>query len=321
MSSAPIQGQNDPYRAQSRRSTTALLVGGVVLALLAGFAFGSSRGFGRSGDVALQGPQDSGSLDLRGALGGSSLQQAAGTPQSATQVGAQPGSSDLNLGIEPVSPSLNLGYQPNGPSTQMGDNMPSEVRDWLKHLEKTENQRVGLSRSQLSQLLTQLSGMNSDSIADLTAEARGEESGNQNYDPKKRDQVEGDTKAKRQAWKDLVKFFNSKQPPAECVPIKNAYEQCLGETSAMMSDILDQLQNSQTDPQGAINKLIGMMGTSTGKIDAAAKQSDRLVGEVCYRYDAFKWFSIASDIGGGLGGLGGVLGGIGGGLGDLLGGG
>lgn len=175
-----------------------------------------------------------------------------------------------------------------------------------------------MTKSQLGSLLGMMSGMSGGSISDLTAEAFGEESTGQTNDPSKRQKVEGDTKAKRQSWRDLNAFFNSKQPPAECVPIKSAYEQCLGETSAMMMDILGELDKAQSDPNAAISGLIAMMGTSEGKIDVAAKQSDSLLGRICAKYDTYKWFSLSGDIGGGLGGLG--LGGLGD-LGGLLGGG
>ncbi|HXH60944.1 MAG TPA: hypothetical protein VNI20_06260, partial [Fimbriimonadaceae bacterium] len=168
---------------------------------------------------------------------------------------------------------------------------------------------------QLGQLVGQLAGAVGGGYGDLT-DPFPEDSGkqtNKNYDPGKRDKLEGDTKDIRKTWKDLDAFFNSKQPPAECVPIKNAYEQCLGETGSMVLDVQKQLENSHDDPQGAINSLISMMGTSQGKIDVAANESDQLVYRICRKYDTFKWFKISSDIGGGLmGGMGGLLGGLGG---------
>ena len=99
------------------------------------------------------------------------------------------------------------------------------------------------------------------------------------------------------------------------------------ETLGGVRDILGELERSQDNPQAALNNLISMMGTSEGKIDVAADKSDSLVGQICHKYETYKWFSVKGDIGGGLGGLGigglGGLGGLGGGLdlGGLLGGG
>ena len=298
------QPQFDPYQAQSKKSGLMLTVGLVLLALMGGFALGKGGLFGRS-QVAGQGAGTD--LNVPGQNGG--------LPIQAGDTGLD---IPTELGFEPQRPDLSLGSQPSGPTIQIGDKMPADVRDWLIHLERTESERQRMTKSQLGSLMGMMTGMSGAALSDLTAEAFGEESTGQNYDPSKREKVAGETKAKRQSWKELNAFFNSKQPPAECVPIKNAYEQCLGETSAMMMDVLGQLERSQDDPQGAINSLMGMMGTSAGKIDVAAKQSDQLVGSVCRKYETFKWFSITGDIGGGLGGLG--MGGLGD-LGGLLGGG
>ena len=297
---ATPQTQNDPYRAQSRRSGTLLAVGGIMLALMGGFALGRGGVFGGFGQI-----------------GGRSQVADLSVPGQSSPVTIEAGGSGVQVptqvGFDPVAPDLNVGAQPQGPTIQVGDKMPADVRAWLLHLEKTEQQRHQMTTTQLSSLMTQLTGLSGGALNDLTAEAYGEESTGQNYDPQKREALKGETEAKRTSWRSLNQFFNSKQPPAECVPIKNSYEQCLGETSAMMMDILAQLEKSQEDPQGAINALMGMMGTSAGKIDVAAKQSDGLVGQVCHKYDTYKWFSISGDIGGGLGlglgGLGGMLGG------------
>ncbi len=301
---ATPQHQVDPYQAQSRKSNAALVAGLIMLALLAGFAMGKGGLFGRSGEVA--GGGQVANLDVAGKSNPVPIQAGSSSPDFPAQ-----------LGYDPVQPDLSQGYQPQTQNIQVGDKMPPEVRAWLLHLEKTEAERHRLTKAQLGSVLAMMTGMSGGAVSDLTAEAFGEESTGQTSDPSKKQKVEGETKAKRQTWRDLNAFFNSKQPPAECVPIKNAYEQCLGETSAMMLDILAQLEKSESDPQAAVNSLVNMMGTSAGKIDVAAKQSDGLLGQICHKYEAYKWFSVSGDIGGGLGGFGGGLGDLSG----LLGGG
>lgn len=315
--------QADPYRSESRKSTIWLIVGAFILALLGGFALGSGGVLGMgsgsgSGDVALvgadgadllaQSPGDGGSPAtlLGGGLGQPLTQQVA--------KGRAPAAQGLGNGYQP--PVLQSGFDSNPPTTQQFDRMPADVRAWLEHLERTEDERVRLSKKQIGGLLGKMMGMglSGASFDDLVAEAFGEESkgAGQSYDPAKRTQLEISAADVRKSWRELNTFFNSVQPPSECVPIKNSYEQCLGETGAMVMDVLEALEQSHSDASSALGTVIQMMGTSEGKIDVFGKQSDRLVRDICHKYETFKWFSIAGDIGGGLGSLGGGLGGLGG---------
>jgi hypothetical protein len=87
----------------------------------------------------------------------------------------------------------------------------------------------------------------------------------------------------------------------------------------MVLEVLDAVEkagNTEEGSQDALSKLLAMMGTSGDRIDVAGKQADVAVGEICHKYDTFKWFSISGDYGGfgglgglGLGGLGGLMGG------------
>ena len=321
--------QADPYRAESRKSKIWLIVGAFILVMLGGFALGAG------GVLGMGSRSDSGNVAIVGADGADPLAQSLGDGGSpATLLGgglSQPLTQQVAKGRAPAAQRLGNGYQPprlqsgfdpNPPATQQFDRMPADVRAWLEHLERTEDERVRLSKKQLGKMMGQMMSMGAADINDLVAEAFGEESkgAGQNYDPSQRSQVGSDTQGLRQSWRELNTFFNSAQPPRECVPIKNAYEQCLGETSAMMLDVLGALEESRDDPNGAISRLMQMMGTSEGKIDVAAKQSDRLVRDICREYETFKWFKISGDVGGGLGVFGGLGSGLGG-LGGLLGGG
>ncbi len=115
-------------------------------------------------------------------------------------------------------------------------------------------------------------------------------------------------KEKRVEWADLTTYFESKAPPAECASTSGAYREALGETSSMMVEILDAIGKSAEDPDAALKSLSKMQGTSGGRIDASAKKTDQLVQKICDKYKTRKWFSVASDVGGGimdqLGGVG-----------------
>jgi len=189
--------------------------------------------------------------------------------------------------------------------------MPAHILDWLKHLERTEKKRSDLATNEVSELLrqmTMLSGVGSTErvMNDLLKEGADVETS----DPAKEISEQG--QGHKKDWKDLIAFFDSVPPPTECVPIRNAYAQCLGETSAMYTEILNIMGSIGDDPKAAVADLMKMQGKSNDRIDVAGRQTDRQVQEICDEYDVRKWFTVNTDIGGGVGaalsGLGGIIG-------------
>lgn len=301
--------QVDPYQAQSRKSSTLIFVGLVLLALMAGFALGKGGFFSRSGEIAGHGQR----IDL----------EAAGkSGQDGLQVPDKPLNVPIQLGFDPSAPDLRQGFQP-GAGPQVADKMPQDVRDWLLHLERTESERNRMTKAQMGQALAVLFGSTRSTYEDLLKDIDGEDAGGQDLqNPELNNQFAKAAPQMRAGWRDLTTYFNSKQPPAECIPIKNAYEQCLAETGSMMVDLIGAIESSRdpdADFDALLKKVSGMQGTSETKIDQYGLQTDEMVGQICHKYDTWKWFSISGDIGGGLAGLG--LGGGLGGLGGMLGGG
>ncbi len=297
--------QVDPYQAQSRKSSAALVVGLIMLAVLAGFALGKGGLFGRSGEVA--GGGQVANLSVPGKSNPVQIQ--------ATDPGY---TIPTQLGFDPATPDLSLGYDPQNPNAQLADKMPPEVRAWLLHLERTERERQRLAKAHIGQALAMLVGSTRSMYDDLLDDTSGDMGSEHLENPEINRQISGKAPEMRKGWKDLNAFFNSKQPPTECVPIKNAYEQCLDETGSMMRELIDVLEDSgspDADLSQLMQRLTGMQGQSSERIDTYGQQADSLVGQICYKYKTYKWFSVSGDIGSGLGGPG--FGGIGGGLGDL----
>jgi hypothetical protein len=301
--------QVDPYQAQSRKSNTLIFVGLVLLALMGGFALGKGGLFSRSGEIAGQGQRID--LNAPGKSGGGQL-----------QVPEQPLDLPIQLGFDPSAPDLRQGYQP-GAGPQVADKMPQDVRDWLLHLERTESERNRMTKAQMGQALAVLFGSTRSTYEDLLKDIDGEDPDAQALqNPELNNQFAKAAPKMRAGWRDLTTYFNSKQPPAECIPIKNAYEQCLAETGSMMVDLIGAIEASReadADFSALLEKVSGMQGTSESKIDQFGVQTDEMVGQICHKYDTWKWFSISGDIGSGLGGLG-IGGGLSG-LGGMLGGG
>lgn len=169
--------------------------------------------------------------------------------------------------------------------------MPDDIREWLEHLRKTEEKRVHLTQGQLTDALVEKTKGSIAGGADaVQALANGIDDPNSEMKPP----TEGLARLLKKMHDDcvgLTEHFDSVKPPEECVPIRNAYDQALNETSGELGDIADHLA------AGDIDRLLKMKGQSKANIDSPAKTTDRLVGEICEKYHTRRWFSIQSDIG------------------------
>ncbi|MBS1712870.1 MAG: hypothetical protein JST30_00890 [Armatimonadetes bacterium] len=271
-------GSRDPYAGRAKEHRTYFWIGALLLvvALLFGLIGAGILGFGEKGRSPF--------TDARGTKGPATT----GAGSETTAVTAASG----------------------GPTPFTGDSktikrMPKEVSDWLKHLELCERKRHDLSREAISGLQvmgTMLSGTGA--TTEVLKGLLGDD-----YDMEKANpanEVAQSAKDNRDSWRELITFFNSKPPPTECVPTRNAYQQCLTETQAMIGEIQSCLEFDPADTgaaQAAIAKLNRLTGTSAHRIDVAGKQTDNLVQEVCDRYEVQKWFRIEGDVGGGVGGF------------------
>lgn len=187
--------------------------------------------------------------------------------------------------------------------------MPQDIYDWLDHLRQTEDKKNELSREQTSKVMIEMTKLNG------LGGAYGSLDNNDNLDPDKlQDPKErlgeklGDL---RDPWRDLIKYFESVPPPAECVDLARTYDQALDEVSGEMGDLGDALGNSGgSDPQDMITKLQKLEGQSTGTIDKYFSVSDDMVANLCNKYNTTKWFKIQADPGSsmtsGMGSLSGI---------------
>lgn len=181
---------------------------------------------------------------------------------------------------------------------QPGEKMPDDVREWLRHLERTEAERRRLTTSQLGELTAMAFQMKGAGALEALQSVMNDPEGNQEMELPA-NKVHESSERLRAKWGTLSDFFNSKQPPAECVSIKNSYEIALRETRAMVLDIMDVLVQAGepgADPQALVAKLMGMKGSS-GTIDEAGKMTDGQVQEICDKYETRKWFYVSGDIG------------------------
>lgn len=218
------------------------------------------------------------------------MEASGSTPQPVMQTAPQQPNPTMQTTPPAATPML------EGGST----GMPDDVRKWLEHLQRIEQTRLSLSGTQLKLAVKTLVGLQAGDISHAL-----DEDGNDSVDVERKKQndraqmVGGDMANMQQAWKTLLTAFDSAPAPAECRDIKANYDQVIGQTGAMIIDIVGHIKSAANDPQAAVNALTAMQGTSKSKIDVPARMSDQGVAKVCKHYDVVKWFDIESDIGSG----------------------
>ena len=178
--------------------------------------------------------------------------------------------------------------------------MPDDVRAWLEHLERIEKRRMDMSHLQVAKAMEMLVALQAGGtlpmLQGLLDEAAG---GEEMKSPGPVKETMDSAQNIRNSWQQLTADFNSVQPPAECIPIRNEYDVTLRETGAMIGDIIGAVEGASENRDGALAALMRMRGKSTG-IDKSAIKSDDLVQGICDKYETRKWFKITADVGGGL---------------------
>lgn len=286
--------QHDPYSNASRNRWIGVAIGSFALIVLLILGIGAN--------INLRQTKEDPVSVLKSSTSGSSsiLPQTSG--DTTPVLGIE--SNDLPAVLPQVSNENPVLAQTVPEDTQM----PDDVRAWLEHLQKIEAFRVEMTTNQLSEMMTTFAQLQASKVTGAIEGILGEEGGESTSDPSSKQNLHGQADTTRQRWKALLAEFRKLPPPSECVPIATSYEECLGETSAMIFEILNALESSDNDPQAAVASLIKMQGTSSSRIDKLANTSDRQLGAICDKYKTRKWFSITSDVGGGmmgkLGGLG-----------------
>jgi hypothetical protein len=239
-------------------------------------------GLGAAGLLRLHGGSGSANLREKGALAGADLRAQAG------------GGAPLNVERK---------------------EMPQDVYDWLKHLEKCEKMKQEIAAHQMDELTVDKNrmgaaeGMTPGDVQKLSSPEGGVDL------PEGLQKAFSDFANLDQEWTKLKDFFDSKPPPAECVKIGQAYDNALdgilgaiGQVKSMVGQFGDPNQ-AQTDPSAAqtTKDLHDVSRHHVTNVDDQLQLTDDLVGDICKKYDVMKWFKI--DVHGGgmnpLAGLGG----------------
>lgn len=178
--------------------------------------------------------------------------------------------------------------------------MPDDVRTWLEHLRKIESARIALATGEVQDAAQVLMGLQSSDLTRALDEDADSQEDERRSALERAGKVAGDMGTMRQAWRTLQTAFDSVSAPAECASIQRSYDQVIGETGAMIVEIVGAMRSASDDPQAAVKALTAMQGQSKARIDVPARMSDQGVDQLCRKYGAVKWFDIQNDIGSGV---------------------
>jgi len=257
----------DDFAAQKKKQTQAVIIGGV-LAIIAAAIFGLfASGALRFGATNPQGD----------AL------QAKGTP---------PDPGALQLKATPPDPSL----QKTATAPPAPAEMPIDVYNWLKHLEECERRKIEISGDQAAEV-TVFIQKNSVLGAGMGLMNPYDQSESGDGDKPPAEYTKGKILDLRPRWDDLIQFFYSYPPPAECQPLANDFGQAVNEIPGMMSDLGAILNDLSGNPDKALQSLTKMQNASYDGVDRYFARADEKLSQICTKYNQHKWFNIASDVG------------------------
>src|SRR5690606_6459041 len=112
---------------------------------------------------------------------------------------------------------------------------------WLEFLLRIEALRDKMTNNQLGEMMTTFAQLQASKVSGVIEGLLGEEGEESSSQPSSKQNLHGQADTTRQRWKALLTEFRRVPPPGECVPIATSYEECLGETSAMIFEIIGAL--------------------------------------------------------------------------------
>jgi len=202
-----------------------------------------------------------------------------------------------NVGVKQAAQPTDTGVTLSAPPEPV--TMPKDIRDWLEHLRRCEEERVSKSKEQLAAMFVTMQKLSVGGASEMLRDLMQTDDSSSMSTPQTN--FQNDTEQLRTQWSDLSTKFNSLAPPPECRTIRDDYDRALRETGGMMVDIMGALSSATENPQAAIAALMNMQGKSENRIDAFAGRADDGVQALCDRYATNKWFKIVRDVtGGGL---------------------
>lgn len=261
--------------------------------------------------LALAGLKSTGFLKLGSGPNGSDLQAGASAPGSRLSEGAAGGPPILRAPGETPPPVLQAPATAPPPALQdavIKKQMPQEDLDWLKWLEKCENEKQALTAKESTELTTMIAslqgaeGLTPQGVQDLA------DPDNTSNSAPAMDDAQRVVREMIKDWSALKRKFDTYPPPPDCVPIGQAYDNGLAgmsDSTQKLSDLLGGIASkpepTQADANDAIGNAKGVGRNHIQDVDSELRKTDQLVQDICDKFDVHKWFSI--DAHGGSGGM------------------
>lgn len=208
---------------------------------------------------------------------------------------ANGGTSTPNLKVEGSIATPQLGAARKGPPQ-----MPADIYNWLKHLQRCEATKVQLTNDEQTNfevILAQVQG--ADGLTSAADVDRMTDPDTTLQHPPASHRINQSVQKMVADWSNLQKRFESWPVPQACMPIANNYDTGLGQTQATVADITQILNdinttspNLQTDIKKAVQSEKDIGSQSTHTIDDSFSEADTLVQKICDQYSVKKWFSI-----------------------------
>ncbi len=156
--------------------------------------------------------------------------------------------------------------------TAADQRMPVDIREWLKHLKRIDDERANYNQEMSQKLLIRMHmGAFNPGMAENDEGANADKS-------KRQGEVDSVIAETKKFFSDLTVKFNSKPAPAACRPIAAKYQTVLLETQSMLIDIGKLMSGSQD------KALTDMHYKSYKLVDGAATEADGLVAHLCAKY-------------------------------------
>jgi hypothetical protein len=178
---------------------------------------------------------------------------------------------------------------------KVGLAMPDDISNWLKHLERIENEKHALLDKEIANMkvFEQMIGAVGAGINEVDPY-------DQDSDPNSGNPgsiTKGKFEDLRPEWAKLLTDFESVPPPAECQQIANNYQTGLEAVPNMIGEVNNVLNQVGTDPSMALKNMQEMQNKSYGEVDKPFANADQEVQDICDKYQTAKWFKIG-DVGG-----------------------
>lgn len=212
-------------------------------------------------------------------------------------------------GPRPVLQLPNQTGPPVTPVQRERKEMPADIRAWLEHLERIERKKNALHVQQSTEIRTVASLGMLGQMKDIMGSLFGDDAPiDTTPDPESGTSFRDIAFRVRRDWVALRQEFHTMPPPEDCKPLAREYDGALMQVPGVVGDMLEMLGAvTSENAQNIRRSLVDVQTRHQQYIDEPLKRSDRLLGEICDKYETRKWFTISPDLPGGtLGKFGGL---------------